>query len=80
LLQEEWIEKLHSLAEGLGAQCTEALSHLSPTEEDLKHFEYELRRLIFNLKERTERMPRLNLDYAVRPKGADHQWGKDPLK
>jgi hypothetical protein len=22
----------------------------------------------------------LNLDYAVRPKGADHQWGKDPLK
>jgi len=21
-----------------------------------------------------------NLDYAVRPNGADHQWGKDPLK
>ena len=20
------------------------------------------------------------LNYAVRPKGADHQWGKDPLK
>jgi mannonate dehydratase len=21
-----------------------------------------------------------NLNYAVRPNGADHQWGKDPLK
>ena len=59
LLQEEWLQKLHLLAKGLGAQCAEALSHLSPTEEDLKRVEHELRTLILGLQERTERLPRL---------------------
>ena len=59
LRQEEWLLKLHRLADGLGARCPEALSHPSPAEEDLKRVEHELRTLILGLQERTERLPRL---------------------